>query len=125
MEKTKDNSRCLMISWFCKILMTFYPRLFKDCHSVDEPYLQRQDQAFQDLKTAFTTAPILIHPNFSKPFFLESDASNYALGAVLSQKGKNKQFHPIVFHSRKFTTVEINYEIYNKEFLVIIDSFQE
>jgi hypothetical protein len=48
------------------------------------------DQAFQNLKTTFTTTPILIHPDFSKPFFLESDASDYVLGAVLSQIGENE-----------------------------------
>ena len=40
------------------------------------------DQAFQDLKKAFITAPILIHLYFQKPFFLESTASDFALGAV-------------------------------------------
>jgi hypothetical protein len=48
------------------------------------------DQAFQDFKTAFIMAPILIHPNFSKPFFLETDASNYVLEAILSHNGKGK-----------------------------------
>jgi hypothetical protein len=46
-------------------------------------------QAFQNLKTAFTTTPILIHPYFSKPFFLENDASNTALKAVLTQNGED------------------------------------
>jgi hypothetical protein len=82
------------------------------------------DQAFQDLKIAFTTAPILVHLDFSKPFFLESDTSDYALGAVLFQKGKDKQLHSIAFHSIKFTAVEINYEIHDKEILAIVDSFQ-
>jgi hypothetical protein len=57
------------------------------------------DQAFQNLKTTFTTAPILIHPDFSKPFFLESDASDYALGMVLSQNGEDKRLHPVSFYS--------------------------
>jgi hypothetical protein len=57
------------------------------------------DQAFQNLKIVFTTAPIFIHPDFSKPFFLESDAFNYALGAVLSQNGEDGQLHLNIFHS--------------------------
>jgi hypothetical protein len=85
----------------------------------------RADQAFQDLKIDFTTAPILVHSDFSKPFFLESDAFDYALRAVLFQKKEDKRLHPVAFHSRKFTVVEINYEIHNKELLVIVDSFQE
>jgi hypothetical protein len=83
------------------------------------------DQAFQDLKTAYTTAPILIHPDFLKSFFLESDASDYTIEAVLSQNGEDGQLYLVVFHSPKFTTVEINYEIHNKELLAIVDSFQE
>jgi hypothetical protein len=55
----------------------------------------RANQAFQNLKTTFTTAPILIHPDFSKPFFLESDAFDYALRAVLSQNGEDRRLHPV------------------------------
>jgi hypothetical protein len=83
------------------------------------------NQAFPNLKTAFTTAPILIHPDFSKPFFLESDVFDYALGAVLSQNRENGRLYHVAFHSWKFTTVEINYEIHDKELLAIVDSFQE
>ena len=83
------------------------------------------DHAFEALKKAFTTAPILTHPDFQKPFFLESDASDFALGAVLSQPGEDERLHPVAFHSRKFTAAEINYEIHDKELLAIVDSFQE
>jgi hypothetical protein len=83
------------------------------------------DQAFQDLKTAFTMVPIPIHPDFLKPFSFESDASDYVLGAVLSQNSEDKRLHLIAFHSRKFTPAKINYEIYDKGFLAIVDFFQE
>jgi len=39
--------------------------------------------------------------------------------------GEEKKLHPVVFYSRKFSTVEINYEIYNKKLLAIVDSCQE
>ncbi len=83
------------------------------------------DQAFETLKKAFTTVLILTHPNFQKPFFLETDASNFALVAVLSQPDKDGHLHLVAFHSRKFTATEINYEIHDKELLAIVDSFQE
>jgi hypothetical protein len=41
-EKDEDNSRCPMFPWFYKLLSSFYPRLFKDCCSVDVIYLQGQ-----------------------------------------------------------------------------------
>jgi hypothetical protein len=72
------------------------------------------DQTFQDLKTTFTMASILIHPDFSRPFFLKSDASDYALGAVLSQKGNDEQFHLVAFHSWKLRAVDFNYKIHDK-----------
>jgi len=59
-------------------------------------------QAFQELKLAFTTAPILVHTDFIKAFYLETDASYFALGAVLSQMGKDDKLHPVAFYSRKF-----------------------
>ena len=83
------------------------------------------EKAFQDLKTAFTTAPILVHPDFAKAFYLETDASDFALGAVLSQMGVDGKLHLVAFYSRKFSAAEINYEIHDKELLAIVDSFQE
>jgi hypothetical protein len=83
------------------------------------------DQTFETLKMAFTTVPILTHPDFQKLFFLETDASDFALGAVLSQPDKDRRLHPVAFHSQKFTAAEINYEIHDKELLAIVDSFQE
>jgi hypothetical protein len=82
-------------------------------------------KAFEDLKAAFTTAPILVHPDFTKAFYMETDASDFALGAVLSQMGEDGKLHPIAFYSRKFSAAEINYEIHDKELLAIVDSFQE
>ena len=56
---------------------------------------------------------------------METDASDFALGAVLLQKGDDAKLHPVAFYSKKFSTAEINYEIHDKELLAIVDSFQE
>ena len=54
---------------------------------------------------------------------METDASDFVLGAVLSQFGDGEKLHPVAFHSRKFSATEINYEIHDKELLAIVDSF--
>jgi hypothetical protein len=53
------------------------------------------------------------------------DTSKFALGVVLSQPGENNLLHPIGFHSRKFSHININYEIHDKELLAIVDAFEE
>jgi len=82
------------------------------------------EEAFQELKRRFTTAPILAHFDATKPVIIESDASDFALGAILSQRDAENRLHPVVFHSRKFTPAEINYEIHDKELLAIVDAFK-
>src|SRR5579859_5624786 len=78
-------------------------------------------EAFEKLRAAFTSAPILRHFESSLPVILEADASDFALGAIISQRGpKNGVLHPITFYSRKFNWVELNYEIYDKEMLAIV-----
>jgi len=64
----------------------------------------------------------LQHFDLSLPTFIEADASDYALGAVLSQKGPDGKVHPVAYHSRKLTLAEMNYEIHDKELLAIVDS---
>ncbi|MBW0529377.1 hypothetical protein O181_069092 [Austropuccinia psidii MF-1] len=87
----------------------------------DSPFIFNEEalSQFQSLKEAFTTAPILSHFNPSLPTIVETDASHYALGAVLSQVNDSGK-HPIAFDSRKLLPAELNYEIHDKELLGIV-----
>lgn len=78
------------------------------------------ESAFCSLKSAFTSAPVLTHPNYDRPFVLEADASGYAVGAVLSQQADDGHLHPVDFYSRSLTDAERNYPIYDKELLAIV-----
>jgi hypothetical protein len=81
--------------------------------------------AFELLKADFTSAPILAHFDPQLPIIVEMDASDYALGAIISQTNANTQeTHPIAFHSRTFSPMETNYETHDKELLAIFDSFK-
>ena len=79
------------------------------------------EHAFNALKKAFTTAPVLSHFDPSRSMILEADASNFALGGVASQVGEDGLLHPVAFHSRKFNPAEVNYEIYDKEMFAIVE----
>ncbi|MBW0586492.1 hypothetical protein O181_126207 [Austropuccinia psidii MF-1] len=74
---------------------------------------------FQVLKESFTTSPILSHFNPSLPTIVQTDASDYALGASLSQLNDSGK-HPIAFESCKLLPAELNYEIHEKELLGIV-----
>src|ERR1035438_781904 len=81
--------------------------------------------SFDALKTAFTSAPILAHVDPSRLFIMETDASDFALGAVLSQYQDDGLLHPVAYYSHKFSTAEINYDVYDKELLAIITAFEQ
>jgi len=85
---------------------------------------QQAEVAFEELKRRFTTAPILAHFDTQRPVIIETDASDFAIGAVLSQRDDEGRLHPVAFHSRKFQPMEINYEIHDKELLAIVDAFK-
>ena len=73
-------------------------------------------KAFDELKSKFSSAPVLAYPNHDLPFLVETDSSNFAIGAILSQKyQKDNKIHPISFFSRSLTAAEKNYPIYDKE----------
>ncbi|MBW0534511.1 hypothetical protein O181_074226 [Austropuccinia psidii MF-1] len=74
---------------------------------------------FQILNEAFTTSPMLSNFNPSLPTIVETDASYYALGAILSQVHDSGK-HPSAFDSCKLFPAELNYEIHDKEFLGIV-----
>jgi len=78
------------------------------------------------LKGSVTSTPVLISPDPTKPFCIEADSSNFATGAVLSQiSSEDEKWHLVAFLSKSLSPVERNYEIHNKEMLVIIRALQE
>ena len=56
---------------------------------------------------------------------IEADASDFALGCVLSQPTAEGDLHPVCFYSRKFTAAELNYPIYDKELLAVVAAFKQ
>ena len=87
---------------------------------------KEQQNAFEVLKKAFTTAPVLRIPNDENHFKLSTDASNFATGAVLSQKDmQTNLWHPVAFFSKSLDIHKKNYEIYDKELLVVIWGLEE
>ena len=84
-----------------------------------------EQAAFDDLKTAFTQAPVLVMPDMAEQFTIECDASDFASGAILSQRQADGNLHPIAYFSKSFNDAERNYEIYDKELLAIIRALDE
>ena len=76
-------------------------------------------EAFDRLKAACLQAPILAFLDFNKPFLLETDASGRGLGAVLSQKQADGQYHPITYATHVMNKTEQRYHSNKQEFLTL------
>jgi len=76
-----------------------------------------QQQAFDDLKYHLCLAPVLSLPNLQKPFEIETDASDYVVGAVLTQHG-----HLVAYHSETLSNTIQKYPTYDKEMYSIVQA---
>ncbi|KAB5587910.1 Retrotransposable element Tf2 [Ceratobasidium theobromae] len=84
-----------------------------------------QQGAFEGLKQSLMEAPTLIQPKPNEKFYLECNASDFATGAILSQKDMEGKLHPVAFYSKSFLPAEQNYDIFNKEMLALICALKE
>ena len=80
--------------------------------------------AFNSLKKAFTSTPILTHWIPDAQLIVETNASDYALTAILSIVNEDNEVHPVTFYSHTFTTAELNYDTHDKELLAIFKAFK-
>lgn len=83
-----------------------------------------QQEAFDALKSAITSAPILIAPDDTKPYVVTTDASGFAVGATLSQD-QGRGLQPIAFMSKKMLKSECNYAVAEQELLAVICALKE
>jgi hypothetical protein len=82
--------------------------------------------AFESIHMHVVSAPILIFPDDNKPFRVEADSSDFAMGAVLSQQSPtDNMWHPVAYYSKSLNAVERNYEIHDKEMLAIICALED
>ena len=113
-------------------MASYYRRFIRDFARIAAPlhHLTRRDAqwlwtsqcelAFKQLKDLLTTAPVLAYPSFTQEFVLETDASIFGLGAVLSQGQPDKKLHPVAYASRALTRSERNYGITELETLAVV-----
>ncbi|GAM88161.1 hypothetical protein ANO11243_061920 [Dothideomycetidae sp. 11243] len=82
-------------------------------------------KAFKELQHRLTTAPVIKQFDPELEAQLETDASDFAIGACLKQAGKDGLTRIIAYYSRKMTGPELNYDIHDKELLAIVEAFRE
>jgi hypothetical protein len=118
-------------------LATYYRRFVKDFADIAHPlyrllekncpfrWTQGCDKAFKELREKLVSAPILVYPNPTKPFILDTDASETGLGGVLSQEQEGGQEGVIAYGSRALTKQEKRYSTTRKELLAIVTFIQK
>ena len=116
---------CRFITGFVNIACPLYDVLGKEVKMgpLDLPCKARE--AMDILKGKVQSTPVLVFPNFDKPFLLDTDASKEGLGAVLSQKQSDGWYHPITFGSCSLTPSEKNCHSSRLEFLALKWSMME
>ena len=113
---------------FCSYYRRFiegFAAVAKPLHKLTEKnrtfvWSEECDEAFSKRKVCLTTAPILAHPDFTKPFILDTDASGTAIGAVLSQMHGDSE-KVIAYASRSLTKSERRYCVTRKELLAVVN----
>ncbi|KAL5791763.1 hypothetical protein ACOSP7_000357 [Xanthoceras sorbifolium] len=114
----------------------FYRRFIKDFSKISKPMCDLLSKdvvfnfdrsclvAFNTLKAKLTTAPILMAPDWSLPFEIMCDASDYAVGAVLGQR-VDKLPHVIYYTSRTLNAAQMNYSTTEKELLAVVHALEK
>lgn len=115
----------------------YYRRFIKDFSKIAAPmtnatkkndnfkWTKECGQAFEQIKEMISSEPVLIMFDPKKPAELETDASDFAVAGQLGQRDEQGRLHPVAFFSRKLQGAELNYPIYDKEFMAIVLCFEE
>lgn len=118
-------------------LAGWYRRFLKDFSSLTAPlsdllkkgnkkfiWSKEADKAFQQLKSSLISAPILTNPDFTKPFSIQTDASDVGIGAILTQ-GEGLEERVIAFFSQKLNATQRKYAATERECLAVVKAIEK
>ena len=86
---------------------------------------EEQEKAVEVLKQKVIENAILLITDNTKPFQVETNASDFAIGAILSQPNQQNKWQPVAFISKSISPAKRNYKVYDKEMLAIMHAFDE
>jgi len=116
-------------NFYCKFIPDFFniiqPLLSLTKKNMAWLWLPDHASFFQTLKNTFLTQLVLHYPDTDLLFFIMTDASLMASGAVLMQRDGNGDLHSCAYYSKTFAPAERNYDIYDHELLAIIHALKE
>jgi len=112
------------IEGFSRTARPLYARTKKECVGNGE-WGNKEQKAFDELRTKLTTAPVLVYFNPLAPTKIETDASKYVCSGILSQQCKDGKWRPVAYRSKTMSSAECNYDIHDKELLAIVQAFHE
>ena len=148
-EEIKMNSSKIniIVNWFILInvkdiqsflnFMNFYKRFIYDYSRITTSltclirkdvlfvWFQKCQIAFNTFKKIFTFKIILRHYNSNHKIVIKINASNYVFKNILFQYDENKIIHSVTYFLKKHNSIECNYEIYDKEFMIIVCAFEK
>ena len=117
----EEVQQLLGLASYYRRFIQHFAEIVKPLHHLTEHNVAEEcELAFQELKHRLVTAPILSYPDFSQKFVLDTDASNYALGAVLSQVQEDGSEKVIAYGSRLMTKTERRYCATRRELLSVV-----
>ena len=121
----KDMQKFLGLANYYRWFVKDFVRIAKPLHKMMRKEMkwswgERQQRAFKKLKERFTTELVLVTPDLDKEMRVETDVLDFAIGGVLSMKCEDEKWRPVAYISKLLNETKRNYEIHNKEMLVII-----
>ena len=114
----------------------YFRRFIKDFASIAQPleeltgkyskftWTQSHENAFNSLRSALVSAPVLRLADVSKPFRVVTDASDIAIAGVLLQRDNQSEWHPVAYTSRRLRPEEKNYHANERETLAVVHALR-
>ena len=128
-KSVKDVQKFLGLANYYRWFVKDFAKIAKPLHEMTRKenkwsWRERQQKAFEELKERFMMEPVLVTPDLDKEMRVEVDTSDFAMGEVLSMKCEDEKWRPVAYIFKSLNEAERNYEIHDKEMLVIIQCLE-